>query len=189
MSATHRGGVRHPDDFYRTPDWCVHRLLDEVGSHRAFVMGRLLEPWAGDGAIVEATRDWYGDAPYTPERFAMNELSAERAPEGARVGDYRTWDVRGDVVLSNPPYKDALACATWALERAPIVALLLRLNWLEGVKRAPWHHAHPASVYVLPNRPSFTGRGTDSIAYAWFVWGLHAEPTVRVLAVTPKEDR
>ena len=185
MSATGRGGVRHPDDFYRTPAWCVERLLDAV----ALPDGFWLEPWAGDGAIVEATRGWFRRENRPTPAWITNELSADRAPDGARIGDYKTWDFSGDVVLSNPPYKDALACATWALERAPVVALLLRLNWLEGAKRAPWHHAHPASVYVLPNRPSFTGKGTDATAYAWFVWGLHAEPTVRVLPTTPRGER
>jgi len=181
VSATNRGAKRHPDDFYRTPAWCVHRLLDAV----SLPYGLWLEPWAGDGAIIKAVNTWTA----TPPEWRANEMSAKRAPKGARVGDYRTWDVRGDVILSNPPYREALECATWALEHATVVALLLRLNWLEGAKRAPWHHAHPASVYVLPNRPSFTGHGTDATAYAWFVWGLHTDPTVRVLATTPRGER
>lgn len=30
--------------------------------------------------------------------------------------------------------------------------------------------SHTPDIYVLPNRPSFSGKGTDSIEYAWFVW-------------------
>jgi hypothetical protein len=50
-------------------------------------------------------------------------------------------------------------------------AFLLRLNWLGGQARAAWHRANPCDVYVLPRRPSFTGKGTDATEYAWMVWG------------------
>ena len=52
--------------------------------------------------------------------------------------------------------------------------------------------AQEPDVYVLPNRPSFTGHGTDSCEYAWFVFGAsRPKPRglVRVLATTPKEQR
>ena len=57
---------------------------------------------------------------------------------------------------------------------------------------------HPPDLYVLPNRPSFTKNGnTDSIEYAWFVWGHdryvsggQARPSVwKLLDLTPKEER
>jgi hypothetical protein len=48
---------------------------------------------------------------------------------------------------------------------------LLRLAFLEGQKRAPfWKAQPPYSVSVLAKRPSFTGGGTDSAAYAFFEW-------------------
>ena len=28
----------------------------------------------------------------------------------------------------------------------------------------------PTEMYVLNQRPSFTGKGTDAQEYAWFVW-------------------
>jgi|DEB0MinimDraft_10_1074344.scaffolds.fasta_scaffold00089_34 hypothetical protein len=181
MSATNRGAARHPDDFYATPYWCVDRLLEAV----PLPLGLWLEPWAGDGAIVRAVQR-HSDLEV---QWLTNELSADRAPEGSRIGDYRSWRATGNVVLSNPPYKDATECAEWAISRASTVALLLRLNWLEGQKRAAFHKQHPSSVYVLPNRPSFTGRGTDATAYAWFVWGMPGRPTVSVLNTTPRSER
>lgn len=48
--------------------------------------------------------------------------------------------------------------------------MLLRLNFLGSQRRAAWLRAWTPDVYVLPRRPSFTGRGTDSCEYAWCVW-------------------
>lgn len=44
---------------------------------------------------------------------------------------------------------------------------------------------HTPDVYVLPQRPSFTGKGTDSTSYAWFVW-TSAEKTEGKLQILNK---
>jgi hypothetical protein len=75
------------------------------------------------------------------------------------------------VCIGNPPYLDAAAHVAKALEVAPIVAFLLRLNFLGSAKRLNFWRHHPADVYVLSERPSFDGEGTDATEYAWFVWG------------------
>jgi hypothetical protein len=52
--------------------------------------------------------------------------------------------------------------------------MLLRLAFVESARRFVWwerHGARLAHVYALAERPSFTGGGTDSAAYGWFVWG------------------
>jgi hypothetical protein len=92
------------------------------------------------------------------------------------------------VVITNPPYNRADAFVERALaERAPhpwtTVAMLLRLNWLGGMKRAAFHRRHTADVYVLPRRPSFTGGGTDATEYAWLVWRHHGGGRWMVLDV------
>lgn len=46
----------------------------------------------------------------------------------------------------------------------------LRLNFLGSKKRCKWLQADMPDVYVLPNRPDFTGDGGDATEYAWFVW-------------------
>ena len=73
-----------------------------------------------------------------------------------------------------PPYRLAQEFVDKALSlrrnKYSIVAMLLRLNCLGSKKRAKWHRDNPASVYVTPKRPTFTGGGTDATEYAWFVW-------------------
>lgn len=158
MSATNRGGTRNEEDFYATPAWCVHRLLEKV----KLPAGRWLEPGAGDGAIIRAvTRSdvaWVAvekrhDAPedlfvdWLHDDF-LGDRTVAWAAELADHGGIR-------VALGNPPYKLAQQFADRCFMLAETTALLLRLNFLGSEERAAWWEKHPADVYVLPNRPSF----------------------------------
>ena len=76
-------------------------------------------------------------------------------------------------VVTNPPYSLAEKFIRHARKLCPHADLvfLLRLAFLASAKRLPlWQDVGIPDVYVLPNRPSFTGGGTDSADYAWFVW-------------------
>lgn len=82
---------------------------------------------------------------------------------------------RYELVIGNPPFNDAEAHVRHAMSLAypgGHVAFLLRLALLESAARIPFWEEFPARrVYVLSQRPSFTGNGkTDSCAYAFFVW-------------------
>lgn len=175
MSATGRGAERAVSDFYPTPAWCVHRLLDRLH----LPGGKWIEPAAGDGAIVKAVRSrgtsdvtWcavelrheceaaltsavsYGSTVLTGVDFLRSELLV----------------IEGDVLITNPPYSLAEEYVRASLPRAKWVALLLRLNFLGSSKRRALFANEMPDIYVLPNRPSFTGHGTDATEYAWFVW-------------------
>lgn len=60
MSASPRKkGPAVPFDFFPTPPWCVHRLLDRHGEELGLFGGvSILEPTIGDGAIVRAVAEW-----------------------------------------------------------------------------------------------------------------------------------
>lgn len=181
MSATNRSGARRPFDNYSTPEWCVKRLLEA----RELPMGTWLEPCAGDGAIARAV-------PSDHVYWTTVELRAECAAD--YHGDFLTAEVERhfDVAITNPPYHLAEQFIVKCLEIADHVVMLLRLNFLEGESRADFLRRYPPDVYVLPNRPSFTGKGTDATAYAWFYWPperRRESGTIRVLASTPKEER
>ena len=83
-------------------------------------------------------------------------------------------EVRPDLILGNPPYSQAEEHVRLSLDLVALngtVAFLLRLAFLESLERIPFWKDHPAeSVYVLSERPSFTGGGTDNCAYGFFVW-------------------
>jgi hypothetical protein len=203
MSSTKRGSKRSPADNYPTPAWVVHRLLDEV----ALPVGRWLEPGVGNGDIVRAVRQKL-DVQFTgfdvrntkfikdanaPEFFVGNLLK----PEGRLVELMR--GEKADVAIGNPPFRLAAEFIDFSLKHAHHVAMLLRLNYLGSDTRAAFMRSLAPDVFVLPNRPTFrpSKRGlltTDSVEYAWFVWGdepgrNRSEGRVKVLKTTPKEER
>ena len=197
MSATNRGGQRSPADYYPTPAWCVARLLEAVD----LPDGLWIEPCAGVGDIVAAVQAT-GRSP----RWAVNELRAEcrpalqglcRAQDSVSIGPMEDWAPpgRAAVAITNPPFRLAQEVVAWCRQHADVAVLLLRLNFVGSERRAPLMRAHPPDVYVLPNRPSFTGKGTDSVEYAWFVWDQRraADPAaggrLRVLDLTPAAAR
>lgn len=193
MSSTNRGGKRSPADYYPTPAWCVHRLLDE----RLFLPGKHWhEPCAGDGAIIRAVNErreveWSATELREECRADLEPLT----PRGLTIGDFTQAaypPAKYDVIITNPPFSIARQIIEASLERALVVVALLRLNFLASEKRADLMRTNAPDVYVLPNRPSFTGEGTDSIEYAWFVWGSHRRRNwgfVKVLAPTPAAER
>lgn len=226
MSATNRGAKRQTADFYPTPAWCTHRLLEAA----ELPDGDWLEPCAGEGAIIRAAREVRPKAAWTAV-----ELRAECAPlltrilppfSDIRAGvDFLKADWRHfDVVLTNPPYFLAREFVDKCVSVADHVVMLLRINFLGSEDRQSWWRSRKMpDVWVLPNRPSFAVMVTckenpehkrfvsvaeaeglkacpecnakvkktssDSTEYAWFHWYEGSLGRVRVLDVTPEEER
>ena len=93
---------------------------------------------------------------------------------------------RVEAIVTNPPYKAAAAFVEKAITSAPFVAMLLRLTFLESVRRSPiLDSGSLARVHVFRNRlpmmhrDGWTGpKATSTVAYAWFVWERdHLGPT------------
>src|SRR3954469_21806705 len=138
MSVTGHRDVRHPDDFYETPAWCVRALLPYLQR------GKVVDPCCGNGAIgrvlaeVWPEQERYGieiDAGRAKEAQDAQILRADGTPLCAfdRVarGDYlqlkvvhRAVDglegyvVPAPLIITNPPFKLALEFAQKALEEA-----------------------------------------------------------------------
>ncbi len=180
MSATGRGAKRARLDDYSTPDWAIDAILDVL--IKGFVGDTVLEPAAGEGAIVRRLLAYGIEA----SQIRAYELDPGRARQCRKL--VKTWasdfldakakpDEAYDLVIMNPPYMHALAFAQRGLQwlrPGGRLALLLRLNWLEGVRKNPRYtflrETRP-DVYVLPRRPKFGSlKGTDACAYGWFVW-------------------
>lgn len=194
MSATNRGADRARLDYYPTPSWAVRRFLEAA----PMPAGRWVEPCAGDGAIIRAVSR--ADVEWTAieiRRECRESLDASGAThviidDALHDGRRSVTRPRFEVMLTNPPFTLAMEFIEWGFRAANIVAVLLRLNFLASVRRNEFMRRHPPDVFVLPDRPSFTGSGTDSIEYAWFLW-----PSVRrrqhgrlaVLPATPRTER
>jgi len=203
MSSTKRGGQRSAADYYPTPGWCVERLLEAVPLRG----GVWLEPTAGDGAIVRAVNGYRRRHAFPWVKWHLVELEDRHEPKLRLAGgssadvqicsflDYEPPNnVDVDVAILNPPFRIASEVIEHAFElRAAVVVALLRLNYLGSERRAAALRAFMPSVYVLPNRPAFDDRGTDSDEYAWFVWqrgrGQGGQGRISVLESTPRDQR
>lgn len=143
---------RAPYDTYETPEWAVKALLEIVPIEASW---KYLEPCRASGRIYN----------HLPIGSAWGEVR-----EGI---DYLTTDYpHVDVVITNPPYSLAQEFVDKALKEADVVIMLLRLGFLESMKRYEWWKNNPLDHLVtLSKRPSFTGDGkTDGAGYAWYIW-------------------
>jgi len=185
MSSTNRGHgveIRHPDDFYATPSWCV-QALKRVLAPQFKEIRSVLDPCCGTGTILDNF-----PAPYITYGIEINtarvaEAIARGYSDSRRIGHYDALDTqivwpRASAIITNPPFFSALQFVEKALlTNTYLIAFLLRLNWLGSKKRRDFHLRNPAALYVMTQRPSFTPDGkTDSIEYAWFVWGKDVTP-------------
>jgi hypothetical protein len=194
MSATGRSlNKRRPNDHYATPQFCLHRLLDEV----ALPEGPWLEPSAGLGALIQAVNSHNSVTPV----WDANELSfwayQKLRPlcQNLFIGDFLKTDFevgKYKVIITNPPYSLAMDFIEKALSLKPEkLVLLLRVNFLGSEKRCSFFRNNSPDVYLLPNRPSFAFGGTDACEYGFFVWGKEPQEfgKLRVLQTTPGSKR
>ncbi len=181
MSSTNRGALRHPDDYYATPAWSVDAIMPHLPGLRE---ARILEPAAGDGAIVRALR-LHGVEESQIEAVELDEERAAfcRMSCPTVCGDFLKLPVPDgpspSLVVMNPPYslaQEFIERAMRWLTPGGTCAVLLRLPFACSAKRRAFRAAHPFDVFALASRPSFglnkDGEpGTDSADYAWFLFG------------------
>jgi hypothetical protein len=88
-----------------------------------------------------------------------------------------------DLLVTNLPFTYAQEFIEKSFTHTTgVIAYFLRLNFLGSRKRKEWWLKYPVThLYVLSQRPSFTGQGTDATEYAWFVWERSKHGKVKVL--------
>ncbi len=152
--------ARADNDFYRTPDHATLSLLE-----REKFLGDIWEPACGDGAISKL--------------LGSDCVSTDLVFRGYGKGgvDFLATEMGADHIVTNPPYALAEEFVRHALKCSRgKVAMLLKLNFLEGQKRKALFAETPLrTVYVFSKRLSFDradikGKGNGLLAYAWFVW-------------------
>lgn len=173
-------------EFHPTPPEVVRALFDGLrdAGHAVLPMhGDVLEPMAGDGAIVRSVERF---APSDTRMWTLWELrrtAAQRLRESrfTNVLSVHTGDVlnaidagmvnRHDLAITNPAWSLALECAEACLRVASHVALHVPLATVETPERRAFFRRHPADLYPLDWRPNYDGRGTIGRATCWLVWG------------------
>lgn len=175
---------RHPlkerrGDCYDTPEVAVHALL-RVEKLPYYIW----EPACGTGNIVLPLRK-AGHWVYA------TDLNERNCPEStSRIDFLLSWQANQsvwDAIVTNPPFALAEEFVEVALERAPLVIMLLRLAFYESDRRK--HilencglariHAFSRRLPMM-HRAGWEGRKANSgMAFAWFVWDRnHKGPTM-----------
>lgn len=181
-------------DFYRTPRRVVEGLL----SHKFLDEGvkNLLEPSAGDGAIIEVVREKLPFIKVTAVEI-QPRFSTDLAKFNcdATITDFLSMPAMPmyDRIIANPPFSQAeeFIRHCWNfLHPKGQMAFLLRLPFLAGVKRYKlFKEIRPTDIYVLSQRPKFGGNNIDSCDYAWVVW--ERDPCLKITRlnwITPSDN-
>lgn len=168
-ASNHSPAERQKDDYYATHPKAV-KLLMEL-EHFAPV---IWEPASGEDHIANVLRA-HGYQVRTSDLV-------ERLPTTEQLDFLKCTEPMPNAdIVTNPPYKFAAEFVERALElvdNGRKVAMLLRLNFLEGKARhALFEKYPPKTVWVSSGRLICAKNGdfetyheNTAVAYAWFVW-------------------
>lgn len=155
-------------DFYPTPAWATHALIDNERFD-----GDIWESACGNGAMSSVL-----------ETTGQTVISSDLYDRGYGESgcDFLKPHRRANNIVTNPPYNAAEGFVRSGIECSTRkVALLLRLAFLEGANRANtiFRHTPPSRVWVFSERITFypagaIQKGSGTTAYAWFVWDKDA---------------
>lgn len=164
---------RIANDAYMTPDELAMPLVDLLPIK---ARDHVWEPHAGGGAFIRALAKRgaiviasdltlpVSNAPWYNASY-QGAVDFLHTTPGFRPGPMPDW------IVGNPPFTGFERHVDHALTMAPRVAFLLRLAAMESAGRAAMWRRWPLRwVTVLAERPSFTGGGTDSAAYGFFLF-------------------
>lgn len=166
---------RRENDFYATPAPVVDAVLDLLGP----VKGIVLEPAAGDGAIVE--------------RMRMRGIEIESFDISPAAPDIRQADFLGcaDIggakhVLTNPPYDRGIVdefvkkSVDIASGSNGFAALLLPVGWTAARRRAGLFEIMTSIAHVKPRIKWMAGTDADkglspAADHAWHLWDFRPD--------------
>lgn len=164
---------RHPYDFYPTSDEFVMSQLTLVTVKPSWV----LDIGMGDGIYGYCVNKRWQDAKIVGVEIRL-DAPFMRWYDWNMRGDFMTMkpEPMFDLVIGNPPYKDAeriLRHAMKCLRPGGELIFLLRLSFLASMGRYSMFQFEfpPKEITVCSDRPSFTGDGkTDASEYMFAKW-------------------
>jgi Methylase of polypeptide chain release factors len=182
---------RVADDFYATAPQDTQVFIKAISEVYDLHDKVILEPSAGQGHIIDVLQANFPDATVIG-RDLVDRGRADIESGVDYLQDNREEHI--DVVLTNPPFAIAKEFIDKSLEKAPLVMMFAKLQFLEGVKRYEWFKHQPLKyVYVYSYRatPWRDGqplnengkRWASTMTFAWFVFekGYSGEPVIRWL--------
>jgi len=174
-------------DFYATNPQALESLLQR----ETFDFSKFLEPCVGQGHLVNVIKPQIKNGTYLD--------IVNRGYSNTEVCDFLNWKTNQTFtsIITNPPYslaKEFLEKSMEVLEESGRVAMFLKIQFLEGVKRIEMFKKYPPKyIYVFSKRMATWNNGkplneenkkwATTMCHAWFVWekGNQDEPIVRWL--------
>lgn len=156
--------MRRQNDYYPTPGKAVQALIKHCPS---IAKDRTaLEPCCGDGVIANVLKARFDivETADIDDRWTVDLVADARTLEAAP----------NTVVITNPPFNQALPIVSNFVKQGVKCAFLLRLSFLEPTKdRGVFLKRYPPAGLISIPRISFTGDGkTDSVSCAWMIWNV-----------------
>lgn len=200
---------------YSTPRWVTRALLKTIGID---LKGkRVLECAAGEGemcaVLVEAGALVWGVEIDSGRAAKCRAIPGVHAVACIDFLSPHFTPPECDAIITNPPYSEkvptgevhksgkkkgqpkyrhrdlALEFVRKALQYAPVVAMLLRVNWAGSQARHKFHKENPSDVVVLSQRPVYVGKSSDATEYAWFIWRRGATIGTWTVYLSPELTR
>lgn len=186
MSSTNRSNARqkHIADYYRTPIADIENFFAELDNVITIDMNRCtLDPAAGGDNNNPMSYPIALHNYYKVPIEKINTIDIRQDSLANVKSNYleTVLDYKPHVIITNPPFNRALEFIKKALsdvEDLGYVIMLLRLNFLETKARKEFFDKYmPNWIFVHHKRLSFIkGGGTDSVAYAHYVWKKDVYP-------------
>lgn len=171
--STNNRGSRKKSDFYETPYSLTELLLE-----KETMIGNILEPACGNGAIVKVLK----------KNGYMNITAYDKET------DFLKETKKYDTVITNPPFSLAYEFIQKAKQVSDVFYFLLPLNYLHGKKRYDNIYSDKdfrlETIYVFTRYPLLgeplreDGKhNTGMMVYAWYKFNKNykEEPIIRWL--------
>ncbi len=178
-ASNHVQDDRAGQDFYATDPRAIELLL----AHEKFNK-YILEPACWAWHISEVLYNhWY-------EVYSSDIIDRKYG----QVKDFFSYSDRNGDMITNPPYSQAQEFIEHALKITKPwvkIAMLLKLQFLEGKKRKEFFKKHPPKIVYVHSERIMCAKNWDfewlkkswgsAVAYAWYIWenGWQWEPVIR----------
>ncbi len=180
-------------DYFPTPPWATRALVEHVIRRTGDGIGGSVvwEPAAGSRHMADVLAEYAGTVIATDVMDYGQPLDAVGSfvGDGPDVADER----HADWIITNPPFRLAVAFAQRAIREAKVgAALLVRTAWLEGAERYDTlFRPHPPRIVAqfVERVPMVKGRwdpsASTATSYCWVVWRRHDHHQTNLMWIPP----
>lgn len=198
---------RRDYDTYLTPDWCIQRLIENFEFEcilSNYNINRIMDPCAADGNLLKVIKDFYRGGrrdwqfPIEYEALEIRDTSKnlEAVTKSFAIADFLETPISYEderMIITNPPYSLAREFIEKSMSISSVSVFLLRMSFLGSIDRSSWLRKLNPDLFILPNRPSFTGEGSDNSEYAWYIFYSDKDidrryGSYRILKETSREE-